>query len=641
VIFLCLISSECGFGRRFGGRSGGSRSSSGGGWFGSRSSSSRSSSSSSSSGGWFGSRSSSSSRSRSSSSNSASSYPKQQWGSSSGGTNTGSKQPIGGGGFVNPKPASNAGGLGGGNKQPIGGGGFVNPNKNSYGSYGTRYGTGSSFGGTPQYSYKSPGYGTNFGTSFPGGVGKYGGKGFSKKALGLGVGAGFLGGVALGAAGTAATYGVYHRYNQYRYMMMMGGYGYGGYHGYGYHHGHYNTQCFGGCPYAAHCEWGFCECNRGYEKRYGRCEQDWSNQRGRPDNFDPFVECMDSSTCQRMDMNLICNTNLTLQAGGKCECRSDMKWNTQSSECQLYIDVDCSSITYDTKPSPVILEAVNKTLERIAESNKTDTNAAEVIGETTVNATDTDTDNLKSNETISQNPDEALSNSLLTSLDPKKTSEADIKEAFCRDIDSFSFEFAEPQRQRYRPTSSGGSTVGSIIGTVIAILIFFALCCVCCICCAFKGAKDKLSNAFKSSDHGQEAATGAVAFTAIQDAQPGITGYHPNPGFQSQPTPLHKSDLPYSVQPEGPPPIPPTQPGYSNFAPNNSTPYPPNNGAMYPPGGGMPYPPENAAPYPPNGGAPLYPPTTDQSPYPPAYQASSSPYPPAGAQPAYNPTAPP
>jgi len=314
------------------------------------------------------------------------------------------------------------------------------------------------------------------------------------------------------------------------------------------------------------------------------------------------------------------------------------------------MDVDCSSITYDTKPSPVILEAVNRTLERIAENNKTDTAAAELIGETTVNATDSE--NVKAtNETISQDPNEALSNSLLTSLDPKTTSEADLKEAFCRDIDSFSFEFAEPQRQTYRPTSSGGrgSTVGSIIGTVIAILIFFALCCVCCICCAFKGAKDKLSNRFKSSEHGQEAATGAVAFTAIQDAQQDHAGYHPNPGFQSQATPMHNG-LPYAVQPEGPPPIPPTQPGYTNTYPNVATDapiYPPNNSVPYPPTGGMPYPPEGGAPYPPNGGAP-YPPS-NPSPYPPAYQASSqppyppssSPYPPANSQPAYNPTAPP
>ena len=41
--------------------------------------------------------------------------------------------------------------------------------------------------------------------------------------------------------------------------MMLGG---------GYNHGYYNNyysnnQCFGGCPPGAHCEWGFCECNRG------------------------------------------------------------------------------------------------------------------------------------------------------------------------------------------------------------------------------------------------------------------------------------------------------------------------------------------------------------------------------------------
>jgi len=670
VIFLVLLIGELEAGRRVGG---GGRSRSGGGGWGSRSSSS--SSRSSSGGGWFGSRSSSSNTGSKSNS-----YPKQQWGSSSGGTNTGAKQPIGGGGFVNPKPASNAG-IGGG-KQPIGGGGFVNPKQNygtggkqnygtggSYGSYGSRYGTGAGLAGAgaSQYSYRSPGYGTNFGTSFPGGVGRYGGSGYSKKALGLGVGAGFIGGAALGVAGTMATYGVYHRYNQYRMMMMMHG---GGYHGYnsGYYNNYYsNNRCFGGCPYAAHCEWGFCECNRGFEKRYGRCEQDWGNQQGRPANFDPFVQCMDSTSCQRMDMNLICNTNLTMQAGGKCECRQDMKWNTASSECQLFIDVDCSSITYDTKPSPVILEAVNKTLDKIAENNKTETAGVE-LETTPVNGTDPES--LKpENATISMAPNETLSNSLLSSIDPNTTSEADLKEAFCRDIDSFSFEFAEPQRQNqnYRPTNSGPrGSVGSIIGTIVAILIFFALCCVCCICCAFKGAKDKLSSAFKSSDHGQEAATGAVAFTAIQEAQheqSGPPGYHPNPGFQSQPTPMH-SGLPYAIQPDGPAPIPPTQPGYTNTYPSldneapiyppldNSVPYPPNGGAPYggapyPPTGGAPYPPTGGAPYPPAGGVP-YPPS-NSSPYPPAYPSSSqtpypptsAPYPPADQQPAYNPTAPP
>lgn len=174
-------------------------------------------------------------------------------------------------------------------------------------------------------------------------------------------------------------------------------------------------------------------------------------------------------------MNLICNTNITLQAGGKCECRTDMRWNTQKSECQMYIDVDCSSITYDTKPSPVILEAVNKTLERIAENNSTDS-AAAIIGETTVNGTDVAT-LAADNTTLSMAPNETLSNSLLASIDPKEASENEIKEAFCRDVDSFSFEFAEPQKQTYRPTNSGGrgSGVGSIIGICLELSAFLVL----------------------------------------------------------------------------------------------------------------------------------------------------------------------
>ena len=63
------------------------------------------------------------------------------------------------------------------------------------------------------YTTQAPGYGTSWGTSFANGAGQYKSKsGFSKKALGLGVGAGFLGGAGLGVAGTLASYSVYHRY---------------------------------------------------------------------------------------------------------------------------------------------------------------------------------------------------------------------------------------------------------------------------------------------------------------------------------------------------------------------------------------------------------------------------------------------
>ena len=37
-------------------------------------------------------------------------------------------------------------------------------------------------------------------------------KGFSKKTVGMGVAAGFVGGAVTGAVATKATYGVYHRY---------------------------------------------------------------------------------------------------------------------------------------------------------------------------------------------------------------------------------------------------------------------------------------------------------------------------------------------------------------------------------------------------------------------------------------------
>merc|ERR1712029_236879 len=97
-----------------------------------------------------------------------------------------------------------------------------------------------------------------------------------------------------------------------------------------YYTNNYLTDtCIGGCPINSHCEWGLCECNGGSTRRYGRCEKNWpTNTPPRPQNFDPFQTCSDSSTCQALDMNLICNTNLTTQGTiGKCECRRDMRWN--------------------------------------------------------------------------------------------------------------------------------------------------------------------------------------------------------------------------------------------------------------------------------------------------------------------------
>jgi len=266
--------------------------------------------------------------------------------------------------------------------------------------------------------------------------------------VGLGVGAGFVGGAALGAAGTVATMGVYHRYNKYRALVKGLDSDY-------YDEDYYGNNCFGGCLFNvnAHCEWGFCECNRGYERRFGSCVRDWDSAHPRANNFDPFKSCSEESTCQMMDMNLICNKNMTTSGEGRCECRQDMKWNKEAGECQLYIDVDCSSITYDTKPSPVILEAVKKM-----------NNTKEV-----------DLDTKADNGTLSASPNVTLSNSLLSTIDPSKASPDEIKEAFCRDVDSLSWEFNTSESNS---GLSGDEIFGIFLG-VIVVLVLLGFCSFC------------------------------------------------------------------------------------------------------------------------------------------------------------------
>jgi len=249
----------------------------------------------------------------------------------------GGRTPIGGGGFVNPKSTgSNFGGGFSGTKaasfkpNPFGTkqySGWSKPTR-SFGSY--------SSGGT-KYGYKTPGYGTSWGTNFAGGTGKYvAKKGFSKKALGLGIGAGFLGGAALGAAGAMATYSVYHRYHAFRQMMYMRNPGmYSDWDDNYYNNYYQKNVCLFGCGMNAHCEWGFCECNAGTIRKYGRCVDSWSANTlpARPSTFDPFKTCTESSTCMAMDMNLVCNTNLTIQGTGSTSLT--LKWQQLSNSRQM------------------------------------------------------------------------------------------------------------------------------------------------------------------------------------------------------------------------------------------------------------------------------------------------------------------
>ena len=117
-------------------------------------------------------------------------------------------------------------------------------------------------------------------------------------------------------------------------------------------------------------------------------------------------------------MNLVCNSNLKKLLGvqfgqDKCQCRPGMKFNELANECQIFLDVDCSNISYDTKPSQIILDAVEKGKKR---NYHFDT------------------------ENRTESAQETMKNSLLSFLDTEHATEEEIREAFCRDIDIFSFE---------------------------------------------------------------------------------------------------------------------------------------------------------------------------------------------------------
>jgi len=99
------------------------------------------------------------------------------------------------------------------------------------------------------------------------------------------------------------------------------------------------------------------------------------------------------------------------------------------------LDVDCTKFTYDTAPSATIQAAVEKAQREIQEMP--------LIGE-----------GLMLNRTETQ--EETLSRSLLKHIDEKEASEDDILEAYCRDVDAYSFEFNNPERQQQNTVMSVG-----------------------------------------------------------------------------------------------------------------------------------------------------------------------------------------
>merc|ERR1719158_1006778 len=231
-------------------------------------------------------------------------------------------------------------------------------------------------------------------------------------------------------------------------MFMNNPLQYGGVWDNNYFSNYYSRNlCRFGCPPNSHCEWGFCECNVGFVKSYGTCHTMGTRATPRLSSFVPdLLRCSvedaaynstaqqvnATSYCATQDINLVCNENInsTMTMAvpmGRCECRKDMKWNNEAKECQIFMDVDCSTITYETPPSSAVLSAVEKATAELA-------SIASNLTQETLERT--------------QTKEESLANSLLKQIDPKNSTANEIKEAFCRDIDAFSFEFQEAKDER-------------------------------------------------------------------------------------------------------------------------------------------------------------------------------------------------
>ena len=127
-------------------------------------------------------------------------------------------------------------------------------------------------------------------------------------------------------------------------------------------------------------------------------------------------------------MNLVCNSNLKKLLGiqfgeDKCQCRPGMKFNEFANECQIYLEVDCSNIFYDSSPSQIILDA--------AENGKKRNYHFDI-------------------EDRTESAKETMKNSLLSFLDTEQATVEEIQEAFCRDIDIFSFEMLVRNHKQWK-----------------------------------------------------------------------------------------------------------------------------------------------------------------------------------------------
>ena len=365
----------------------------------------------------------------------------------------------------------------------------------------------------------------------------------------------------------------------------------------------------GGCPLNSHCEYGFCECMSGYTKGNGQCYTQGLSKPARS-YHNALKPCTDTACCQSQDINMVFN-NESL-AENPCTCRQAMKWNTKELECQFYMDVDCSSITYDNVPSTIVLAAANKTMK--------------IIGD--------ETTPVNKNNTIT--PDDALKNSLLSNIDPEVASEQELTEAFCRDVDSFSWEFGGLEK-----TDKGMFSNMELTDWLWSVAIIVIIVCTLVrwgprmyaslkSCCYYDEDGNKDENDLNEITNNATTSTDphATSLSAHTDYPPNLA----SAGKQQLPYPPATNETPYPTATNGMPYPPAT----------NEMPYPPASIEMK-----CPPPATNEMPYPPATTEMAYPPATTEMAYPPAtntasYQppAIAAPYPPPPSGQPTLPTAP-
>ena len=203
-------------------------------------------------------------------------------------------------------------------------------------------------------------------------------------------------------------------------------------------------MCKGGCPYDSFCDSGICRCYEGYEERYGTCwakvrdftRIDWGKRLSV--SFDPFPNCTEHRTCTSVDMNMICggiqektDENSMDHRETRCKCRENMEWNPDVLECQLFIDVNCSSDNNIENASQ------NQTLNPISLPSKP---SSTILRKYQIS--------LRNRPLSYLSPLVTLERSMLLNLDLTKTKSAFAKSIFCRELTTISRRYGILKRKR-------------------------------------------------------------------------------------------------------------------------------------------------------------------------------------------------